>query len=418
MMLPLSSIIMSNPPAEAVRACIRAYPEALVQTLIGRDWSVQLPPWLLAFFNLPVVSIEILRTILQEICLLRSDNSYYRNGDFQNLLCPFMILEKCGFWENTFPLDTMRVILEELHLDLSQLESKHRNVKSYISNRLFDKRFVDEQENGWEKLNLVLMKLTKGVTREDELQGDRFLALHAGIEVACMIGLFGERYGVHLLQQVFQLVKEHDDPEQFQMRNREGLLPLHVATTYGDRGSNHDMHLESSPDIESIWYHLASNPDPDQVTRFHNECLLPILMFLLTEYPESGGIADGNGDLPLHLATEHCLSCCQIIADAEPRALTTRSIVSRMYPFQLAALGWKAHNPATRGQKDTTVDAVNMTYILLRKAPHVLQTFLSQDEPWMDSPEFKEIQQNKLQVAKLLARNATLKRKVDAMRES
>jgi hypothetical protein len=100
--------------------------------------------------------------------------------------------------------------------------------------------------------------------------------------------------------------------------------------------------------------------------------------FLLEEYPEAAGIADGQGRLPLHIAMECGQSCADLLLDVEPRALATRCMVTHMYPFQLAAFALEDSENEMHSvpRNDKQREATNTMYMLLRKTPHLLPHYV------------------------------------------
>ena len=112
------------------------------------------------------------------------------------------------------------------------------------------------------------------------------------------------------------------------------------------------------------------------------------------------------------MASEHKLPCFEILAAAEPRALTTRCTLTRMYPFQLAAVRTTPEGLDKDDEHD--VQWTDMIFSLLRKSPHLIQSGV-RNEPWKDHPDYLELQRIDLTIAQLQARQVSLKRKVEAM---
>jgi hypothetical protein len=135
-----------------------------------------------------------------------------------------------------------------------------------------------------------------------------------------------------------------------------------------------------------------------------------IVGFLLQEYPVSVAIPDRQGRLPLQIASEHKLPCYKMLASAEPRALIARCTLTRMYPFQLAAVRMK-HLDIDEEHGQWT----DMIFSLLRKTPHLIQSGV-RNEAWKNSQEYLELHQIDLTIAQLQARKVSLKCKVDAMK--
>jgi hypothetical protein len=161
----------------------------------------------------------------------------------------------------------------------------------------------------------------------------------------------GVRHASQTIFSFLNLVRQHS-PEQFRTRDVSDSLPLHIAV---------QLPFDPARAIIVLEYPEA------------------VIEFLLYEYPEAAGIADGQGRLPLHIAMEHGLPCADLLLDAEPRALETRCMVTHMYPFQLAALAWEdseheMHSVPTQSNKQ--IEEINTMYTLLRKMPHLLSHYV------------------------------------------
>lgn len=170
---------------------------------------------------------------------------------------------------------------------------------------------------------------------------------------------------------ILSVIKERD-PEQFHLRDDDGFLPLHIAL---------ENKYSRTKSRDWLSYEYPSR----------------LIQFLLNEHPESVRIPDGQGRLPLHIAAEYGIPCFQIIMDAETRALATRSPVTHMYPFQHVA-----YTDGVFFRAMPKLAAVDMTYTLLRKCPHVMNNFVgatTAKEPWIHSDIYKEILRNELKMA-------------------
>lgn len=379
----LDRIITLNPPVGALIAVIRAYPTALV------DWWYSEPLSLACESD---ASNDVIRTLLQEMKRVCTEDTPDRKF-FRKELNPHRVLLECGFWTTTCPLDLpdrVSIFLEELPLDIESMSSDHLEI---CLQSLFKAEY--------DKLKLVLMKLIAGTTREDELDENRFLVLHAFLKLVRRAGAFGDKKKrVRMLPdridgilKVLTMIKERD-PDQFRSRDNDGSLPLHIAATMMHRRVA-DGRIFVTP-------------------QRYNSYTSVMVKFLLHEYPESIGIPDQQGRLPLHIATEQKLPCYDVLVNTEARALTTRCIVTRMYPFQLAALGREDVSVCADAHNEWT----GMIYTLLRKTPHLIQDGMSSNnEPWRNSQEYLEIQKIDLSMAQLQARKISLKHKVDAMKE-
>jgi hypothetical protein len=93
----------------------------------------------------------------------------------------------------------------------------------------------------------------------------------------------------------------------------------------------------------------------------------------------------------------------EIIANAEPRALHTRCMVTHMYPFQLVG----AEDSSEWMQKIL----LSKVYTLLRKGPRVARG-MAKDVWKLDTPQYKTIVRNELKIAKIQSQNANLKREL------
>lgn len=89
-----------------------------------------------------------------------------------------------------------------------------------------------------------------------------------------------------------------------------------------------------------------------------------IVNLLLKEYPESAGLPDSQGRLPLHIAAEKGFwDSLQALVVAVPRSLEVPCPKTGLYPFQLATVpsGSKCCCPSG------SLEAVSFTYSLLRE---------------------------------------------------
>jgi ankyrin repeat protein len=119
-------------------------------------------------------------------------------------------------------------------------------------------------------------------------------------------------------------------PEQALVRDDQGRTPLHIAA--------------SLPSISpEVIYGLV-----------HSEY----------GHPMAARMTDSDGRLPIDLAAEHGRDYSddvECLLKAEPRAVDTRDLREKMYPFMTAAMS-ESHN-------------INTIYSLLRAKPHVLSYF-------------------------------------------
>jgi len=264
------------------------------------------------------------------------------------------------------------------------------------------------------------------------LNGRNFLVLHAFLEMISGLGPFQERPTEYYSRKqimpndetvvrVLELIKSRV-PQQFLMSNTLGYLPLHVAVrnTRAREFSSDGTHVLLVNDAGTRMASGGSDDDGgdnsdnkpatlgDNLNRTCDTYGSKFVNFLLQEHPESVHILDGQGRLPLHVAAEHGLPCYDIIADAEPRALTTRCLVTHLYPFQLPAFGLaKMKSRYTSLLYRTLQDAaIDMTYTLLRKTPHLIHGIIP-CEPWVENQECEEIERNILEITQLAPRSSS-----------
>ena len=256
--------------------------------------------------------------------------------------------------------------------------------------------------NYWEKMNLVLMAATCGTVSGSELNGRRFLILHAFLEMISGVGSFQEQFPIYCgdissrVMRVLELLKERV-PEQFHCQDDFGSHPLHIAVR-----NKHASTYESTRDTSSL-----------------------VIEYLVKEYRKSAGSPDEQGRLPLHVAVENALPCIDLLIQAEPRALVTRCLVTRMYPFQLAAYGLATREEYCTSTDKQIIAAVETTFNLLRNSPSTARVLAARREPWMENPIYIDIQLNKkdillykLKIAELEARNYKLERALEPLKKS
>ena len=89
-----------------------------------------------------------------------------------------------------------------------------------------------------------------------------------------------------------------------------------------------------------------------------------VVCTLLQHYPEAACMTDQDGRLPIDIiaeASKYDEEMWKALVKAEPRAIDTRDLRDKMFPFMTAAIGKKSN--------------LNSTYRLLRAKPHVLSYF-------------------------------------------
>lgn len=324
-------------------------------------------------------SLRTIKTILHEIGRIKHEFG-----------CTFVRVRDCsltnlmsssGFWSPSFPLGVIEVFMKDFASKYCGLSEFFSSTKDASILSLLSEPESLGSESFMDKLRMLLTTID---TLAAEEEGRVFCLVHSFLYFAGEVLVANERdqRGPTREEEIAGCVRvlnaiTERNPGEFQIRDREGNLPIHTVANLVD----------------------AARPNQ-------------IVETLLAAYPESTRIANGQGQLPLHLFSSHADICSLNLAEAEPQALVTRCKVSGLYPFQLAAISRKEN-------------ATSVIYSLLRKAPHVLQSY-RKEESWMDSPEYKEIQQNKLKIAqmdarhklevdKVKAKNESLKRKLDKM---
>lgn len=335
-------------------------------------------------------SYDVLRTILEE---------YVAIGAHQ------WAWDHCGFWYQ--PLDVKEVFLQVLPLDLSTMEDE---CVLDLCSRLLN-RWSRQQEDFWDILNLVLLKVTKGVTRVQNLtEGQRYYPLHSFLRLmwkASMCenyhssmkftNIYIERRKSNIL--VLEIIKARD-PAQFRTRDDQGYLPIHIAAKLAFHVGEEEQDGEQENDsttIDSEWNEWVRQ-EYSTFVKYSSA----IVRFLLDEYPESARVLDDQWRLPLHIALEHGSPCWNLLEQAEGRAVTTRCPETRMYPFQIAAAA--ARRDDMPSQMSEAI-ATNAVYTLLRKAPHLLESGRCSADPCLNSQEFLDVQLNKLEAEQLDVRH-------------
>jgi hypothetical protein len=242
-----------------------------------------------------------------------------------------------------------------------------------------------------DKLRIVLMAASKGTIKEDELLGESpFLLPHVFLEAVTCAGRFrrktfrderdyfllDEKAIVSALEYLWKRV-----PQQFMQTDGGGNLPIHIALT--NRRSL--LHSEKRE--------YGSN----------------IIRFLLGCHPESIGIPNCKGRYPLHLSVQSLAPSYGMILDASPTwVLETKCPLTGLYPFQIPAL--YVQNDAQRRL------SVEMSYIILQKAPMMARGLAAKRQPWLDSAIFKDIQIAKMKREQLSARIIMLERQLEKLK--
>jgi hypothetical protein len=130
-----------------------------------------------------------------------------------------------------------------------------------------------------------------------------------------------------------------DDPNQFGVSDRQGRLPLNV---------------------------LVESRCPPMLS-FSEE----IVQLLVEMHPQSASTANREGRLPLHLALENGWPFKPIM-EAAKQAISTRDVLTRMYPFQLAGCSNPGIDDAN--EEDPNLRLVDATYKLLLQNPTLVRS--------------------------------------------
>jgi ankyrin repeat protein len=185
------------------------------------------------------------------------------------------------------------------------------------------------------------------------------------------------------------LLVQHIDDDMVEITNRnklwsvlrETFLPVLMSNATITRGL--ELHtlvdhrcLHSKGMMETavkVYSHQASMRDALGRTPLHVavadtgscRCSYEALQSLIEANPKAPRMGDNDGRLPIDWAAEcpHVSSRnLALLMKGEPRAIDTRDLHSRRYPFLAAAM--KEHN-----------NSINNTYALLRAKPHVISYF-------------------------------------------
>jgi len=384
----LLTVIKRSPPVEALIAATRICPDSALTSEVG--FNVNRRVLLVSPLGLACkcgASFDVIRAILREIIVRTADNISELYPGVKRSRTLDNILETTGIHEPNFSLDLLKLFLEELP---SEFFTQNTAEGTCLAARLVMENIQDSDH--WKKINMVLKATTAGMMKDDDSHERPFLVLHAFLEMIGAAGPFrgmacdylkeiSSRPDIDTVVSMLELIKKKA-PEQFHIRNENGLLPLSVVMT--------------SPRFTD---------DKERERDYASK----LVTFLLNEYPESAHMPDKQKRLPLHVATEGGLPCIELLEKVEPRALETRCPVTHMYPFQLVAFGL-AERDSHESSPRKSVDTI---FTLLCKAPHLLENE-TVHQPWMDSPEYKQIQRNKLKIAQVMANAAQIEAQLTA----
>lgn len=180
--------------------------------------------------------------------------------------------------------------------------------------------------------------------------------------------------------EILKLIKARE-PQQFRAKDEDGSMPIHIVA--------HGLY-----------------------------CNTRIINFLLEHFPDTAGVLDGRGRLPLHLAAEGDLSkVIERFIDAEPRSLTARCPITGLLPWQLASYGYALETKNSRriNVSNRRDDVVETTFLLLRRAPHLIQSCIV-ESPLFENEAYKKILRNKLKREQLALENMRLTSEVESVR--
>lgn len=217
-----------------------------------------------------------------------------------------------------------------LHYALSQ-EEIEINVVRVMVNELQDKVLMRDKR-GTTPLDLLIKKLGnycdedgETLSREGLLLWDTFVDIlrwvidpdESSTELHKILDL---RCPLHVVLHALKVF-----PQQVSQRNARGRTPLHIAAIRQDSGA--------------------------------------VITKLVSMYPPAARMTDEEGRLAIDLAAEHGKDSgvMEALICAEPRAVDTRDLRDKRYPFISAAMG--------------DHETVATTYYLLRAKPHVISYF-------------------------------------------
>lgn len=232
----LHDVVVKRPPVKALQAVIRAYPGALVSCDEDSDTPLNVAHYRYNydshFAQNNEVATDVIRTILQESRKAVEENIIPETSWRHEWLETSKLLDQVYFWETSFPLMLFRLYLEELPLDGSR-----RSIVQGTRDLILGE---DSEHNTdyWERMNLLLMSISMNTVDENELNGHRFLVLHAFLEMICGVGSF-ERHGSYVgrkgyepsMKAVIRVLNtiQARVPDQFRTRDSNGSLPLQVV---------------------------------------------------------------------------------------------------------------------------------------------------------------------------------------------
>lgn len=258
---------------------------------------------------------------------------------------------------------TLQVLLKE-----SYIGPGRSVVASFIVSD-HDTDFANRNSLYWQKHELLLTSIV-------ENWGSRMF-LHAVVERLkdeCLQGNSVDGRAHHVLG----LMKRYF-PHQFQMKNQDGDLPIHIVSLGGSYRNGVDK-IETDAALEFVC----------------NECA------------ESLSIPDKQGRLAIHLAAHHGRSSVDWIAEKAPKGLEITDPETGLFPAMLAAQAW---DEAQYSDDKEKLFALGSIYTLLRKAPMVVASGTLVPDSIVDNAEFKKRCEVEMEIASLKRKH---KRALDA----
>lgn len=318
---PLYLACQQNPPVEAVREIIRAYPQAL--TTPSRGANHDLPLHIACRYQ---VSAEILEELLRDFPVTAIEQTRWG-------LTPVMAL-----WEFR-PQQEDERFWRKINILVSAVARFRRD----------DPKFQEQEQPA--------VTRTKQFRNPENTPGTPSPSPSNEAEMLFMVHAAVSLGALSCPEQVLEHVL-HTWPEQVFLRDRWGQLPLHIAV--GPTTWSHTTRRKYKPrDEKFLFLLLQAYPQAAAATTTTTQRLLV----------DDNAVEDSER-FPLHsaLANRHTWKGgVQELFYAAPRILLVPDPVTKLYPFQLAA----AAVPSSSGEHTTTVE-LDTVYLLLRAQPDVL----------------------------------------------
>jgi hypothetical protein len=314
---PLYLAVQHNPPVEAIREIIRAYPKALTTRSPANH---DLPLHIACRYQ---VSAEILEELLRV---------FPGTAIEQTRWGPTPVMALWEFRPKDEPLDER--FWRKVNILVSAV-ARFRDDPKFQEMQPAT-RWTKQFRNPEKRTTSTPPSSTAPAALPNKNEGNELLMVHAVVS----LGALGcpEQVLEHVL---------HTWPEQVFLRDRWGQLPLHIAVG------------------PTTWSHTTRRKYKPRGEKF--------LFLLLQTYPQSAtqrllGDDMDSGRFPLHssLANRHTWKGgVQELFHAAPQVLLMPDPLTKLYPFQLAAV---------LPSGDITVE-LDTVYLLLRAQPDVLNLF-------------------------------------------